>query len=218
MNEHKFETIKTDIKQVHKEYGLSKEDLDIIAKNLAISFKGYPLFEYFANGKYSIKKMTYFWKANLKTMSKRTVILGDSDQMNSLLMFSPYQKDEFSILEYIKCGGIPLIFKMGLKSINKMMSFETLANKIKDKYAHENCWYLYTFVTLPEYRGKGHGSKIIKQMCKYLDEHKQDCYLETLLPINVEIYKKYGFDLKETVKVEDSDLTIYALLRKYQKN
>ena len=70
---------------------------------------------------------------------------------------------------------------------------------------------------MPNFRGKGLGLKIMKPMLNYLDENNQDCYLETLLPINVEIYKKYGFELKEEVKVPNTDLTLFAMLRKANK-
>ena len=53
----------------------------------------------------------------------------------------------------------------------------------------------------------------MRPMLEYLDKRKQDCYLETLVPINVEIYKKYGFELKEEIKVPNTDLTLYAMLR-----
>ena len=51
-------------------------------------------------------------------------------------------------------------------------------------------------------------------MLVHLDEREQDCYLETLSPVNVEIYKKYGFELKEEVKVPNTNLTLYAMLRR----
>jgi predicted acetyltransferase len=70
---------------------------------------------------------------------------------------------------------------------------------------------------MPEFRGKGLGSKIIKPMLNYLDAHNQECYLETLSPTNVEIYKKYGFELKEEVKVPNADLILYAMLRPAKK-
>ena len=68
---------------------LSKKDIDVFANNLAVSFKGYPLFEYFANDKYDIKKMKKFWKVSLKTMSDKTFFLADSEDANSLAIFSP---------------------------------------------------------------------------------------------------------------------------------
>lgn len=206
--------IKTNIEGVGSEYILSNEQLDKIAYNLAISFKGYPLFEYFSNYKYDIDKMTTFWKVSLNTMSEKTVIISDSDKLNSIAIFSPYDNKEFSLWKYIKAGGMKLVLKLGIKNIKRMTAFEDFALSLKAKYSNENCWYFYSFVTVPEYRGKGIGSKILNQMISFLDERKQDCYLETLLPVNVEIYKKYGFELMETALVPNSDLTIYAMLRK----
>ena len=205
--------LKSNIEEIRKEHGLNKNDINLFANNLAVSFKGYPLFEYFANNKYNIKKMKKFWKVSLKTMSDKTFFLADSDQANSLAIFSPYEKGGISIWKYIKAGGLGLIFSLGIKTAKIMTGFEKYAMEIKNKYAKPGCWYLYVFVTMPKFRSKGLGSKIMKPMFKFLDEQNQDCYLETLLPINVEIYKKYGFELKEEVKVPNTDLTLYAMLR-----
>lgn len=205
--------LKSNIEEVKKEHGLNKKDFDVFSNNLAISFKGYPLFEYFSNNKYNVEKMKKFWKVSLKTMSDKTFFLADSEEANSLAIFSPYEKGGVSIWKYIKAGGLGLLPCMGIKMTKKMTSFEKFALEIKNKHSKPGCWYLYVFVTMPEFRGKGLGSKIMKPMLEYLDEHNQDCYLETLLPINVEIYKKYGFELKEEVHVPNTDLILYAMLR-----
>ena len=159
----------------------------------------------------------YIRRVSLKTMSEKTFFLTDSEHANSLAIFSPYEKGSVSIWKYIKAGGLGMIPSMGIQSVKKMTSFEKFAMNIKNKYAKQGCWYLYAFVTLPEFRGSGLGSKIMKPMLKYLDENNQDCYLETLLPINVDIYKKYGFELKEEVKVPNTDLILYAMLRTVKK-
>jgi ribosomal protein S18 acetylase RimI-like enzyme len=210
--------LKSNIEDVKKEHGLNKKDFEVFSNNLAVSFKGYPLFEYFSNNKYNIKKMKKFWKVSLKTMSDKTFFLADSEDANSLAIFSPYEKGGISIWKYIKAGGLGLIPTIGIKMTKKMAKFEKFAMEIKNKHAKPGCWYLYVFVTMPEFRGKGVGKKILAPMCNYLDEHQQDCYLETLLPINIEIYKKFGFELKEEVKVPNSDLTLYAMLRTAKSN
>ena len=56
MGEDMTSIIKSNIEEIRKEHGLNKKDIDIFANNLAVSFKDYPLFEYFANNKYNIKK------------------------------------------------------------------------------------------------------------------------------------------------------------------
>ena len=205
--------LKSNIEEIRKEHGLSKKDIDVFANNLAVSFKGYPLFEYFANDKYDIKKMKKFWKVSLKTMSDKTFFLADSEDANSLAIFSPYEKGGVSIWKYIKAGGLGLIPSIGIGMVKRMTTFEKFAMEIKNKHSKPGCWYLYVFVTMPEFRGKGLGSKIMRPMLEHLDERNQDCYLETLVSLNVEIYKKYGFELKEEVKVPGTDLTLYAMLR-----
>ena len=205
--------LKSNIEEIKKEHLLSKKDIELFANNLAVSFQGYPLFEYFANNNYNIEKMKKFWTVSLKTMSEKTFFLSDSNDANSLAIFSPYEKGGVSFWKYIMAGGLGMVSKMGINCVKRMTTFEKFAMEIKNKHAQVGCWYLYVFVTMPEFRGKGLGSKIMKPMLKYLDENKQDCYLETLLPINVEIYKKYGFELKEEVKVPNTDLTLYAMLR-----
>lgn len=205
--------LKSNIEEVKKEHGLDKKDFDVFSNNLAISFKGYPLFEYFANDNYNIKKMKKFWKVSLKTMSDKTFFLTDSEEANSLAIFSPYEKGGVSIWKYIKAGGLGLIPSIGIKMVRRMTSFEKFAMEIKNKHSKPGCWYLYVFITMPQFRGKGLGSKIMKPMLDYLDEHNQDGYLETLLSINVEIYKKFGFELKEEIRVPNTDLTLYAMLR-----
>ena len=61
--------LKSNIEKIKHEYMLSKKDINLMANNLAVSFQGYPLFEYFANNKYNVSKMKTFWKVSLKTMS-----------------------------------------------------------------------------------------------------------------------------------------------------
>ena len=209
--------LKSDFEKIKIQQGLDKKDLDVFSNNLAISFKGYPLFETLYNHKYNVKKMKRFWKVSLKTIAKNSFFLTDSKDANSLAIFSPYQKDGISTWEYVKAGALTLLPTMGIKTTNRMTSFEKFALQIKNKYAKPGCWYLFTFVTMPEFRGTGLGSKIIRPMLNYIDELKQDCYLETVSPTNVEIYKKFGFELKEEVKVPNADLTLYAMLRPAKK-
>ena len=87
--------LKSNIEEVKKEHALDKKDFDVFSNNLAISFKGYPLFEYFANDNYNIKKMKKFWKVSLKTMSDKTFFLTDSEEANSLAIFPPMKKVGF---------------------------------------------------------------------------------------------------------------------------
>ena len=207
----------SDYKEYFKDlHIMTKEDIDKFANNLAVSFKGYPLFEYFAKNNYDIKKMNYFWKVSLRMCIKNSLCLSDSEDVKGVAVFSNgAQKD--SIWDYIKNGGLLILPKMGLAAVKRMTKFEKFANGIKEKYANENCWYFYVFTVLPECRKKGIGSKILRKVFKFFDENQKDCYLETLTYENVGIYNRYGFELVETLNVPDSDLTMYAMYRKHKE-
>ena len=76
---------KSNLKNIIKEHGLKKKDFEVFSHNLAVSFQGYPLFEYFANHKYNIRKMQKFWKVSLKTMCDKTIFLADNENAKTVL-------------------------------------------------------------------------------------------------------------------------------------
>jgi len=57
--------------------------------------------------------------------------------------------------------------------------------------------HLSAIGVLPERQGQGIGSSLLSHFCEYVDEHKQPAYLETDVPRNVHLYKRYGFNVVE---------------------
>lgn len=192
---------------------LNKKEISEMANVLAVSFKDYPLFEYFAANKYNVTKMKSFWKVSLRTILDAAQIAVDSEEHKSVAVFLPNKKSYVSIGRYVKAGGIGMVCEVGIPMLIRMLRFEDFAAEVKNRYVTPNCWYLYAFVTLPELRGKGIGAKTLKAMIEFLDRHQRDCYLETLSLVNVEIYGRHGFELKEVINVPGTDMTLYAMLR-----
>ena len=80
--------------------------------------------------------MKIFWKVSLKTISEKSFFLADSEEVNSLAIFLPYQKSGVSTWKYIKAGALRLIPTMGIKTTKRMTSFEKFALEIKNKYTN----------------------------------------------------------------------------------
>lgn len=196
---------------------LSKKQLNRLAEVFAISFKGYKLLEFFADHKYKASKMKSLWKMSFSSMPDSSRVFYDNEDFNSAAVMIPTSEDHTGVIKYIFSGGISLIFNMGLASSLRMLRFEDFAGNIKSKYATKNCWYFYVFVTMPEYRGKGIGTKVLTNIIEFLDNRQEDCYLETLSPSNVQYYERYGFELKETVEYPEGNFTIHAMLRTAKK-
>lgn len=196
---------------------MKKEDISAFANCLSKSFQGYPLFEYFSGNAYDIETMSEFFAMNLRT-NEAVVGLSTSKNLEGIALFVPPWQKEINLLGYIQAGGIRVVKKMGLSAVSRMLQFENFAEKIKKKHQTERCWYFLMLGVLPEHRGMGYGSSLVKPVLAYLDAKGQDCYLETLVPKNVEIYKRYGFQLMESALIPNTSMTLYAMLRKAERN
>lgn len=192
---------------------MQKNDIEAYAECFAHAFEGYSLFEYFSGRKYDVRKMMLFWKVLLTASREQSFCIGDAYYPNTVALFYPPDYKDAGFLQYIKAGGWKIMFRFGLRSTAQMLRFEALAEKIKAKYAPEKCWYLYGYVTRPEFRNQGCGSRILKPILDYFDATGQACYLETLKEENVSLYGHYGFSLAESSRVPGTDMTLYAMVR-----
>lgn len=204
-------------KKIRKAHEISPEEMEDIIDTFAISFEKYPLQEYFMNGNVSATKMKRVWKVVFKAMEDSAIFLSNGDHAMSAAVLIPDEKSDISLWQYIKHGGIPMVLKNGLPMAIRMLRFEKIAAEIRRKYATPGCWYFYIFATRPGFRHQGFGHLTLTTLTQFLDENQQDCYLETLSRVNVEIYERYGFELKEAARLFRTGSTLYAMIRPCQK-
>lgn len=57
----------------------------------------------------------------------------------------------------------------------------------------EQHWHLGPIGVLPEYQGKGIGTKLMDRFCREVDTCRTGAYLETDLQHNVRFYERFGF-------------------------
>lgn len=196
---------------------MQKANTDSFIDCFADGFRGYSLMDYFCNGKCDKKKTGLIWGVSIKGYNGKLLGVGDSENPNAAALFAPPEVHDPDLLTYIRAGGLKLVCRFGIKGTVRMESFESFADKIKEKYVTDNCWYLFGFVSRSESRGMGYGSKVLSPVLSYFDRTQQNCYLETLEKKNVALYEHFGFELMESVKLPESDLTLFSMLRKASK-
>jgi hypothetical protein len=69
------------------------------------------------------------------------------------------------------------------------------------------------FATRIDKQGQHYGTPLMKALLNHLDACGEGCYLETLKAPNVDLYKHYSFELKESVDIPLGNLTLYAMHR-----
>ena len=86
--------------------------------------------------------------------------------------------------------------------------------KLKKKFTQHNGWYLYDLVVRRDHQHQGIASSILEPVLQYIERSGQNCYLETHNTVNVDIYRKFGFELMETGDVPGIHIRHYAMLKK----
>ena len=66
----------------------------------------------------------------------------------------------------------------------------------------------------PGCRGRGYRSLLIRAKLAELDKQNVPCYLETMKEKNVSIYRHFGFEVVEEGIIPDTDVPMWAMLRK----
>lgn len=194
-------------------YIVKEKDLDRLADVAADAYKDYPLHNWFAKGKYNYKVSRLIMYISLKTMIKDAVIYADSEELNGFAIWIPFGFTGSKTMPFLLSGGIKLIFYVGFGIINKLISYEKYAMNLKKNFTGNVDWYLYNLSVKQSAQGKGIASKLMKPMLKFCDLENISCYLETNKDSNIDLYKHYGFELKNDGLVPKSNVKHYAMVR-----
>ena len=194
-------------------YIMQRDDIKYFADTLADGFSRYDLFRYICNGEYSLDKMQLFWAVSIALIADDAICIADSKSANSVLVYIPPKSKEPGLIEYLREGGVKMLFGLGLRSVIKLMRFESKTQKVARRYKSDNDGYLMAFATRIDKQGQHYGKPLIEALLRYLDASGEGCYLETLKATNVELYKHFSFHLKEQSALGMGDLTLYAMHR-----
>lgn len=180
---------------------------------MADGFSHYRLFEWVCGKEYDMTKMSLFWRITIELADEAAVCLADSAELNSVLVYLKPEYEEPSLWDYLRKGGVSLLWNMGLRSAMRLLTFDSAAKRISQQYRTEGCGYIVGFATRVDRQHCGYGSRPMKALLRYLDERGESCYIETLRKENLAIYEHYGFHLMEQHNFAPADLTIYAMRR-----
>ena len=85
--------------------------------------------------------------------------------------------------------------------------------RLKKKYTNNEDWYLFNLSVQKDFQKKGVATKLLTPMLSFCNENSYFCYLETNDKNNVDIYQHFGFSLKETSFIPDSNVNHFAMLK-----
>ncbi len=194
----------------YKKYNTSYEQevINIFIK----AFENYPLFEIVKNDFKTEKRYHDFYNSFMKSVFKATIRknecyigINDGKVIDLVIIDAPTDKP-VGFLDYILCGGIKPILKLGLFNALKFLKLSD-KTEIVVKSIKEPRWHLYFLVVEPNHQGKGVGSDAINSfLIPFVKEKNGNLItVTTNAKHNVNFYIKNGFSLikEETLKYKE---------------
>ncbi|NHJ83940.1 MAG: GNAT family N-acetyltransferase [Asgard group archaeon] len=129
-----------------------------------------------------------------------------------------YRDDQYSMSYWrnFRAGGMKLLRYLGSDTMKRMVNLGNYTVNLRKECISEPYWYLEPIGIDPAFQGKGYASLLIRAMLERIDSEQLLAVLETQTPKNVEIYKRYGFDIiKETI-IPDTTIAHWLMTRKPQ--
>jgi ribosomal protein S18 acetylase RimI-like enzyme len=104
----------------------------------------------------------------------------------------------------------PLV--LGWSAFRRLKRYTKIKRKLHSRHARNRHWYLLDLAVDPAHQGQGLAGTLLESALRRADSESIDCYLETVNPKNVGFFEKYGFALRQQVKILNGP-DIWAMLR-----
>ena len=192
---------------------MQRGDIQRFATTLADGFSQYNMFKHVCYGRYNHDLMRLFWEVSLALLPDNAICIADSKNANSVLIYIPPKSKEPDLLDYMKAGGVKMLFKFGIRRIVRLTRFNIEIEKVAKRYRAANDGYLMAFATCLDKQGQHYGKPLITALLNHLDASGESCYLETLEAKNVALYQHFSFQLEGQTASQMGNLTLFAMRR-----
>jgi ribosomal protein S18 acetylase RimI-like enzyme len=182
------------------------QDISIVTRILTDAFIDNKSVNYVVKqDKYKRDRIAGLMKYSFKVCQNfGEVWISDDQQACALLLFPDKKKTTFSAI----LQDVDLAFSVvGITRISDVMKREAL---IKSHHPKEPFCHLWFIGVDAQHQRNGKGSKLLQSIIDLCRGRNQSIYLETSVELNLNWYKKFGFEIYETI---DLSYRLY-LLRK----
>jgi ribosomal protein S18 acetylase RimI-like enzyme len=132
------------------------------------------------------------------------VWIADDEQACALILFPDKKRTSFRTLLWDLKLALSVI---GIDRVSAVLKREAM---IKSNHPKEPIAYLWFIGVNPQSQSKGHGSAFLKEVIHTCERKKRPIYLETSMEKNLPFYKKFGFEIFQTLQIS---YTLYQLRR-----
>ena len=132
------------------------------------------------------------------------VWISENNQACALILFPDKKRTSFRTLLWDLKLALSVI---GIDRVNAVLKRESM---IKSNHPKSPIAYLWFIGVNPKLQSKGIGSSFIREVITECERKKRPIYLETSMERNIPFYKKFGFEIFQSLNLS---YTLYQLRR-----
>jgi ribosomal protein S18 acetylase RimI-like enzyme len=195
-------------------FRLTKAHIKPASEVLDRAFEDYPLHIALIPDESERKKKSRYY---LEFVIRYSLLYGEvyatSPKLEAVIMWLPSKAADFTMWKMIWSGVLPYMFRLGRKTVSRMLSVADYTVSIHKRYApfpHLYGWYIGVD---PEFQGKGYGRTLMKAMLTRADSEKLPLYSETHTEEDVAMHVNYGYKLIHESVIPGTEITHWVMLR-----
>lgn len=196
---------------------LNKSQTKPAAEMLARAFYDDPLFAFFfpdTSRRKEISPLLFqYWLNHAIPYGE---VYATSHNMEGIAVWFSSKSADRTLWRMILSGSFLIYLRLDRELTSKRHLINKFCETVRKKLAPDYYWYLEFIGIVPQFRGKGYASSLVKPILDRLDMEQLPCYLETENEKNLPIYQHYGFEVIEKTAIPGTKLTLCAMLRKNQ--
>ena len=196
---------------------LNLSDLEAMTQVFAQSFEEDPLISFILpKQKTRVKTVSKFFRAMGRIAIQNGLAFGISNPLEGVAIWNFPDKPNNSATIKDFFNFMPLLFSSYPFGARKAKAIFKQIEANHHQFASEPHFYLDNLGVLKSARGKGISSKLIRPFLEMADEQRLITYTDTVTKSNVPLYKHFGFECVDESFIEETGITVYALLRPIQ--
>ncbi|MBN2238876.1 MAG: GNAT family N-acetyltransferase [Dehalococcoidales bacterium] len=193
---------------------VDKADAGKAIESLSRAFFEYPLLRYFYPDEDRRRKNTrLFMEMAVFLGLKHGEVYTTSEDFEGVSIWLPPGKFPISGMGTLRAVPLRVFFGMARSDFWKMKDVGTHIDEVHSRLVPFKHAYLQTLGVAPEYQGKGFSGKLVRPVLSQIDIEGLPAFVETMDRKNVDIYRRFGFELIDESNIPGTELTNWAMLR-----
>jgi GNAT superfamily N-acetyltransferase len=194
---------------------MERGDLDEAVALLVVAFQNSPFYTYIAPDETERKEfLTVNFRHRLEGglgLNETEILLPDDRKIAAIAVWIPPVVPGKEPVENPSLEDALSVFSGELQE--RFFAFLGTLTGARERIIQQPFWSLAPIAVLPENRGKGLASVLIRKKLKKIDASALPCFLGTQDRINLTIYAKYGFKEVREDPLALPDIIHYSMIR-----